>query len=222
MWRLRPQIHSIRKFKVLWFLFSLLSQRGCVTYSCCWYTVFFFLSPEKLKDLTKRMNSSLNTGIFLFFSSSRPPKFDRNSAPRPVARTFPWHASGKQLFLCLPHESLFTGDLLTAKELLAQMKYFTNIEEKVKDRITEGCWGTIVIQLSEIFTLVLRRLCSRIFIVNGVYLLYYYWYLNKVHYFYLLAIFYWIHSKEHKVLRSVTVWLLCILQSNLKGFICMF
>uniref|UniRef100_A0A671QQS8 Iron-sulfur cluster co-chaperone protein HscB n=1 Tax=Sinocyclocheilus anshuiensis TaxID=1608454 RepID=A0A671QQS8_9TELE len=47
---------------------------------------------EKLKDLTERMNSSLNK-----------------------------------------------GDLLTAKELLAQMKYFTNIEEKVKDRITEGC-----------------------------------------------------------------------------------
>ncbi|XP_052454725.1 iron-sulfur cluster co-chaperone protein HscB-like [Carassius gibelio] len=35
-------------------------------------------------------------------------------------------------------KSLFTGDLLTAKELLAQMKYFTNIEEKVKDRIAEG------------------------------------------------------------------------------------
>ncbi|XP_051750969.1 iron-sulfur cluster co-chaperone protein HscB [Ctenopharyngodon idella] len=47
---------------------------------------------EKLKDLTERMNSSLNK-----------------------------------------------GDLLTAKGLLAQMKYFTNIEEKVKDRITEGC-----------------------------------------------------------------------------------
>lgn len=126
------------------FMFSLLSQRGCATYSCCWYTVFNFLSPEKLKDLTERMNSSLNTGIFLSFSSSRPPKFDRNSAPRPVAHTFPWHVIGKQLFLCLPHESLFTGDLLTAKELLAQMKYFTNIEEKVKDRITESCWGKIV------------------------------------------------------------------------------
>uniref|UniRef100_A0A8C2DCF9 Si:ch211-207k7.4 n=1 Tax=Cyprinus carpio TaxID=7962 RepID=A0A8C2DCF9_CYPCA len=45
---------------------------------------------KKLKDLTERMNSSLNK-----------------------------------------------GDLLTAKELLAQMKYFTNIEEKVKDRIAE-------------------------------------------------------------------------------------
>jgi len=33
----------------------------------------------------------------------------------------------------------FSGDLLTAKGLLAQMKYFTNIEEKVKDRITEVC-----------------------------------------------------------------------------------
>uniref|UniRef100_A0A673HXP5 Iron-sulfur cluster co-chaperone protein HscB, mitochondrial-like n=1 Tax=Sinocyclocheilus rhinocerous TaxID=307959 RepID=A0A673HXP5_9TELE len=50
---------------------------------------------EKLKDLTERMNSSLNKGIFLSFSSSRPPKFDRNSAPRPVACTFPWLASGK-------------------------------------------------------------------------------------------------------------------------------
>ncbi|KAI2664974.1 Iron-sulfur cluster co-chaperone protein HscB [Labeo rohita] len=37
------------------------------------------------------------------------------------------------------NSSLNKGDLLTAKELLAQMKYFTNIEEKVKDRITEGC-----------------------------------------------------------------------------------
>ncbi|XP_073697437.1 iron-sulfur cluster co-chaperone protein HscB [Garra rufa] len=36
------------------------------------------------------------------------------------------------------NSSLNKGDLLTAKELLAQMKYFTNIEEKVKDRITEG------------------------------------------------------------------------------------
>ncbi|KAK2910965.1 hypothetical protein Q8A67_003098 [Cirrhinus molitorella] len=39
----------------------------------------------------------------------------------------------------LMNSSLNKGDLLTAKELLAQMKYFTNIEEKVKDRITEGC-----------------------------------------------------------------------------------
>ncbi|KAK9975242.1 hypothetical protein ABG768_023295 [Culter alburnus] len=37
------------------------------------------------------------------------------------------------------NSSLNKGDLLTAKGLLAQMKYFTNIEEKVKDRITEGC-----------------------------------------------------------------------------------
>lgn len=117
--------------------------------------------------------------LFLLLTTSK----ILNSASRPVARTFPWHARGKQLFLCLPHESLFTGDLLTAKELLAQMKYFTNIEEKVKDRITEGCWGKIVIQLSESFTLVLGRLCSRIFIVNGVYLLYCYWYLNKVNLF---------------------------------------
>lgn len=47
---------------------------------------------EKLKDLTERMNSSLNR-----------------------------------------------GDLLAAKVLLNQMKYFTNIQEKVKDRITQGC-----------------------------------------------------------------------------------
>ncbi|XP_056110749.1 iron-sulfur cluster co-chaperone protein HscB [Rhinichthys klamathensis goyatoka] len=37
------------------------------------------------------------------------------------------------------NSSLNKGDLLTAKGLLAQMKYFTNIEEKVKDRITEVC-----------------------------------------------------------------------------------
>uniref|UniRef100_UPI003D6F539C iron-sulfur cluster co-chaperone protein HscB n=1 Tax=Danio rerio TaxID=7955 RepID=UPI003D6F539C len=47
---------------------------------------------EKLKDLTERMNSSLNR-----------------------------------------------GDLLAAKMLLNKMKYFTNIQEKVKDRITQGC-----------------------------------------------------------------------------------
>uniref|UniRef100_A0A9J8D1B6 Iron-sulfur cluster co-chaperone protein HscB n=1 Tax=Cyprinus carpio carpio TaxID=630221 RepID=A0A9J8D1B6_CYPCA len=45
---------------------------------------------EKLKDLTERMNSSLNK-----------------------------------------------GDLLTAKELLAQMKYFTNIEEKAKSELLD-------------------------------------------------------------------------------------
>ncbi|XP_056313343.1 iron-sulfur cluster co-chaperone protein HscB [Danio aesculapii] len=50
------------------------------------------LVQGKLKDLTERMNSSLNR-----------------------------------------------GDLLAAKVLLNQMKYFTNIQEKVKDRITQGC-----------------------------------------------------------------------------------
>ncbi|XP_067295628.1 iron-sulfur cluster co-chaperone protein HscB [Pseudorasbora parva] len=37
------------------------------------------------------------------------------------------------------NSSLNKGDLLTAKGLLARMKYFTNIEEQVKDRIAEGC-----------------------------------------------------------------------------------
>ncbi|XP_016422635.1 iron-sulfur cluster co-chaperone protein HscB, mitochondrial-like [Sinocyclocheilus rhinocerous] len=41
------------------------------------------------------------------------------------------------------NSSLIKGDLLTAKELLAQMKYFTNIEEKRQgDRIKVcACWS---------------------------------------------------------------------------------
>ncbi|KAI4897413.1 hypothetical protein NFI96_029981 [Prochilodus magdalenae] len=34
--------------------------------------------------------------------------------------------------------SLNKGDLLSAKELLARMKYFTNLEEKVKEKLTEN------------------------------------------------------------------------------------
>ena len=40
------------------------------------------------------------------------------------------------MFSCLPL-LFFTGDLQSTKALLAEMKYFANIEEKVKEKLSD-------------------------------------------------------------------------------------
>lgn len=103
----------------------------------------------KLADLTKEIDAALHKGIplrrgaetFSFFFPPPPPMFlpltplfvcFLRSAPKrpPSCRSVASHQ-----FNCATLPS--SGHLGAAKALLAQMKYYANIEEKVKEKLSE-------------------------------------------------------------------------------------
>lgn len=125
------------------FMFSLLSQCGCTVIYCI---LLPFTRETKRLDWTDEfIPEQRYFSLFLLLTTSRIwQKFCAKAGCTHISMACEWKIA---VFVFASRVSLFTGDLLTAKELLAQMKYFTNIEEKVKDRITEGCWGKIVSNL---------------------------------------------------------------------------
>lgn len=109
----------------------------------------FFSSPVTLKNLTEQMNASLNKGILLIFLFTSC-KFEFGRYTRPRLRLSEgacfldsWEKGvfKKYIFISFLYYILtpiFSGDLQSAREILAQMKYFANLEEKVKEKLREN------------------------------------------------------------------------------------
>lgn len=136
----------------------------------------------KLTDLTKRIDAVLLKGILPrrhIETLSYPPP------PRSLLCVFvmcdetvpPRCAVSHQVFKAELSSS--SGDLAAAKALLAQMKYYANIEEKVKEKLSEFMWTC---HLSKCVSLSVKTLlhfcfysCAEIMYVGWRTMQIYYW-----------------------------------------------